>query len=135
MSVPRPVPVGAVAYCLLVNVHTLPRGDHLVPRKTVRTYSAMKARRGSCLHKSHFRSSILNLDGQTHAYIRTSYFAMESADTRSYSTPHQHMTMLVESDRSTLKMLRQEAFYTSASYFEGRISFLTDSWWHTQVVL
>lgn len=37
VDVPRPVPVGAVAYCPLINVHAFPSWDHPVPSKAVGT--------------------------------------------------------------------------------------------------
>lgn len=37
VGVPRPVPVGAVAYCPLIHVHTLPGWDNPVPSKAVGT--------------------------------------------------------------------------------------------------
>ena len=37
VGVPRPVPVGAVAYCPLIDVDALSRWDHPVPSKAVGT--------------------------------------------------------------------------------------------------
>lgn len=42
MSVPRPVPVGAVARGPLIDGHALARGDHPVSSETVGTYSQQR---------------------------------------------------------------------------------------------
>lgn len=43
VSVPRPVPVGAVAGGLLVDGHAFARWDHLVSSETVGTYSRQRS--------------------------------------------------------------------------------------------
>lgn len=72
MGVPRSVPVGTVAYRLLINVHTLPRWNHPVPSKAVGTWSnnTDSSPQGQVAHiKSNFSSTILSCWANTSHFL------------------------------------------------------------------
>lgn len=68
MGVPRPVPVGTIAYRLLINVHALPCWNHPVPSKAVGTWSnnTDSSPQGQVVHTKSFQA-LFRLVGQTQA--------------------------------------------------------------------